>query len=358
MQTQVIELSNPLWLQTLQTLPHDVYHLPEYLYLEAVRTHTKPQAIIISIGSKIMFLPYLLRKVDNLFEQYEISEDFWDIVSPYGYPGIIFSPDAYHDANFIEQSINQLIAVLDTQGVCSAFLRLHPLLNQGLHQVLSSDICQVTGETISVDLTLSEAEIWQQTRPEHRNHINRCKRSGFTARMADYCDYIDEFVLIYTETMDRVEAQRNYYFNSEYFNNLASLKEKIHLCIIEWNNQVVCASLFTECCGIFQYHLGGTKGEFLKQAPSKLMHDYARFWAKGRGNKEFHMGGGLGGSKDSLYHFKAGFSKQSYPFLTLRLIPNQDRYKDLVELRAKVLNTQSDKLLESTFFPAYRATSN
>jgi lipid II:glycine glycyltransferase (peptidoglycan interpeptide bridge formation enzyme) len=104
-----------------------------------------------------------------------------------------------------------------------------------------------------------------------------------------------------------------------------------------------------------QYHLGGTKNEFLKQAPSKLMFDYVRFWAKERGNKFLHLGGGVGSAKDSLYNFKAGFSKQRHLFLTLRLITDQQKYDSLVELRAKTLKTAAKNLVDSNFFPAYRS---
>lgn len=52
---QIIELNNPLWMQILQTVRHDIYHLPEYVYLESLRTNTTPQAIVISHGEKLFF---------------------------------------------------------------------------------------------------------------------------------------------------------------------------------------------------------------------------------------------------------------------------------------------------------------
>lgn len=90
--------------------------------------------------------------------------------------------------------------------------------------------------------------------------------------------YIKEFNIIYEETMERVKASKLYYFSEEYLEKLADLlKDKIHLCLVEFQEQIACSGLFTECCGIVQYHLGGTRTNFLKQAPSKLMFDYVRF---------------------------------------------------------------------------------
>lgn len=352
MNVQVIELSSPLWLQTLQRIRHDIYHLPEYVALEARRTKTTAEALLIEDEQRLFFVPYLLRQCNDIFEAESISQDIFDVVSPYGYPGILLSEAAANNPEFLELAMKQLILVFWEKKVCSAFIRLHPLLNQSLSQQFPN-ICQSNGETVSIDLTLSEPEIWQQTRPEHRTHINRCKRAGFKALMVPFEKYIDEFMPIYKETMERVNAQQLYYFNYKYFAELADLKEKIHLCILDLGG-IACGGIFTECCGIVQYHLGATKNEFLKNSPSKLMFDYVRFWAKERGNKVFHLGGGLGGAKDSLYNFKAGFSKQTHTFTTLRLITEQNIYHNLVELRAQSLNIATESLLATDYFPAYR----
>ncbi len=356
MNIQVIDLSSPLWLQTLQKLRHDFYHLPEYIALESRRVSAIPKAILIVEHDKIFFVPYLLRQCNDIFGLEFTTSEVFDVISPYGYAGILLSQAAANTPEFIEVAINQLKHLFHTKYVCSAFFRLHPLLNQGFEEIYQADDCQVNGETVSIDLRLSSAEMWQQTRPEHRNNINRSKRNGITARIVPFQPYIKEFVEIYEETMERVGALNLYYFSIEYFLALGdALGDKLHLCIVELGEESICAGLFTECCGIVQYHLGGTRTNFLKQAPSKLMFNYVRDWAKERGNEVFHLGGGVGGAKDSLYHFKAGFSKQRHNFITLRLITDQKKYLQLVNLRAKVLNTEVDKILETDFFPAYRS---
>lgn len=356
MDYKLVNLTDPLWLQMLKKLRHDVYHLPEYVYVESIRNSAAPEAILITEGEKIFFVPYLLRNCNSLFGQNLLAQEVFDVVSPYGYPGILLSEAAVEEVEFLNSALALLAGELQAKGVCSAFLRLHPILNHGFEEALSSQfVCQISGETVSANLKLSEAEIWQQTRSEHRNHINRCKRAGFQVRMVNYEDYIDEFISIYKETMDRVDAKGSYYFDDKYFTGLAQLNEKIHLSIVEQGDRVACAGMFTETCGIVQYHLGGTRSEFLKQSPSKLMFDRVRFWAKERGNQVFHLGGGVGGAKDSLYHFKSGFSKQKNVFLTLRLITDEEKYQYLVNLRAKALNLEPEGKLSSTnFFPAYR----
>jgi hypothetical protein len=356
MKIQVVNLADKLWLDTLHQLRYDIYHLPEYVALESRRNKAIPEAILIVDNEKIFFVPYLLRQCNDMFNGELASGEVFDVVSPYGYPGILLNEAAASVPEFIEFAINQMMQVFRDKHVSSAFLRLHPILNQEFNNICTPDTCKVSGETVSIDLKLSDAEIWHQTRPEHRNKINKCKRYGLTARTVPFQQNINEFITIYEETMARVGASQFYYFDCEYFLHLVNaLGEKLHLCIVELEEQAVCGGLFTECCGIVQYHLGGTRSEFLKQAPSKLMFDYVRFWAKERGNEVFHLGGGVGGAKDSLYHFKAGFSKQRHTFLTLRLITDKKKYLHLVDLRAKYLNTNVEKLLKTDFFPAYRS---
>ena len=121
---------------------------------------------------------------------------------------------------------------MGAKKVCSAFFRLHPILNSGFNDFLSPDICNVNRSTVSVNLNLSEAEIWSQTIPEPPTSINKLKRWGMIARMVPFQKYISEFISLYHETMDRVGAGRSYYFDDQYFSHFYKLGEKVHLCIV------------------------------------------------------------------------------------------------------------------------------
>ena len=357
MNLQIIKIEDILWSKTLEKLHYDIYHLPEYVYLESVRTKTIPEAILIEEGEKTFFIPYLLRNINYIHKQNFLESDIFDAISPYGYPGVLLSSAALKSPEFIKTAMNEFKFQLRSKNICSIFLRLHPILNNNFNEIFPDSICQITGETVSINLKLSVEEIWKHTKPSHRNKINRCKRRQFKVEIVNFKDYLHEFREIYKETMDRVGASASYYFDEFYFSYLATeLADKIHLAIVKSkDNEIGCAGLFTECNGIVQYHLGGTKNKYLKEAPSKLMFDYVRYWAKERGNQLLHLGGGLGGSKDdNLFRFKAGFSKQRHVYLTMRLITEEKQYLALTALQAKKLSIASDKLLKSNFFPAYR----
>jgi len=362
MELHILEASDPRWTETLRSLRHDIYQLPGYASVEAERTSTVPEAILVSEGDNVLFIPYLLRSCNSLFPECTIASqttELYDAISPYGYPGLLLSESAVHTPDFPSSALQAAQQALQSKGVCSLFLRLHPLLNQEIETLFAPNTFTPNGRTVSIDLTLTDAQIWNHTKPDHRNKINRCRQVGLTARMVPVRDYLSSFIQIYQDTMQRVEATTSYLeFDHTYFLHLHDvLGDMLHLCVVEQTGQVISAGLYTECNGIVQAIFGGTLTNFLKLSPTTLETDYVRRWAKERGNQWLHLGGGLGGAQDRLYEFKARFSRQSHTFLSLRQIIHKFYYHELINQRAQALQIQPELLLQSEFFPAYRAST-
>lgn len=358
MDVQILALDDPLWLQVLGGIRHDVYHLPAYVSIESKRLKSPTEAIVVQEANKILFLPYLLRSCQELYPEQLKKREIFDVISPYGYSGIVLTQDAIEDPTFIQSALKELIKAFKDKNICSAFFRLHPILSAQYIEHLDSSIATPDGVTVSVDLLQSESKIWAHTRKGHQSTINKCKRLGLQARIVPYAESIEVFTSIYTETMNRVSATQSYYFNQDYFDSLLNLGENLHCCVVENADQIVAASLFFECCGIVQAHLGGTRTAFMSQSPFSLLLHHMRLWAKERGNEFLHLGGGVGGSQeDRLFKFKSGFSRQQHDFHTLRLIINPDAYSELLQHRAQVMDVPLEKLQQSTFFPAYRIAS-
>ncbi len=353
MKIAILDVESTLWSAMLSQLPHDVYHLPDYVVLDAQRTQTFPEAFLLQEDDKIFFAPYLLRSCVDITDS--LATEVYDVISPYGYSGILMSKAALKNPEFPDFALQQFLRTLQERNVCSAFLRLHPILSEKFTKVFQSFPLSENGETVSIDLTLDEDKIWAQTRRGHQSTINKCMRLGLIARTVPIAEYLAEFIAIYEETMNRVKAEDGYYFSRDYFEGLLKLEDKVHLGIVEFENEIVSACLFFESCGIVQAHLGGTKTEFLKHSPFNLLLHYMRLWAKARGNQYLHIGGGVGGKQDNLYTFKSGFSKQRHEFFTLRSIVDPQRYQVLMQCRAKALNKSVEDLQRSQFFPAYRA---
>jgi hypothetical protein len=331
---------SPQWASALEGLRHDVYHLPSYAQLGAQTDGGRGMAFLAEDSRGRFLVPLILRPAPL---------DAEDAVSPYGYPAPIWSSDAPPD--FIDEAIAAFVDTLRSRRIVSAFIRLHPLLSTALAPLRAFGDVVAGAETVYLDLTESAETLWKDTRENHRRSIRRAERSGFVARCDAEWERLDEFLLAYRETMARVEATAYYLFSDAYYVGLRrALGDRLHLLVVEQQNQVAAAALFTECCGIAQYHLGGTRDAFLPVAPMKLLFHFARAWFKDRGARLLHLGGGVGSQDDSLLHFKAGFSSKRAQFHSWRLITAPDAYRELVaDWRG-----QHGREPRGTFFPAYR----
>jgi hypothetical protein len=152
--------------------------------------------------------------------------------------------------------------------------------------------------------------------------------------------------------MERVGAVPFWHLPTGYFADLREvLGERLYLCVVELGDELATASLLTETDGIVEYHLSGTVDAFLWASPSKLLIDYARSWARDRGNRTFHLTGSLGPG-DSLSQFKAGFSRDQHPVASWRLITDGGRYAALTRAWERRHGQPADP--PDGFFPAYR----
>ena len=138
--------------------------------------------------------------------------------------------------------------------------------------------------------------------------------------------------------------------------NLRRCGEHVHCFVIDLLGEPAAACIFFEIDGIVQAHLGGTRTKFMNKSPFHLLLYHVAGWAKSRGNRYMHLGGGVGGSNDRLLQFKLGFSRLLFPFLTIRLITQAEKYRELTVLRAQAADIPVDNLLNADFFPAYRAS--
>jgi len=284
-----------------------------------------------------------------------VRDEVYDVVSPYGYPGLLLSDAARAAPAFAREAMHRLSETLREMGVCSAFFRMHPLLSDGLSELFPEGFFTPAGVTVVMDWTVDDRELWKGIREGHQWTIKKCKRLGFVPRMVSLRDHIERVMEIYWETMDRVQAKESYYFGREYFARLGEMPGQVHCCVVESERQQTAACIFFECGGIVQAHLGGTRSEFLNRSPFHLLLYSAAGWAKSRGNRYLHIGGGVGGSNDRLLQFKRGFSQALFPFSTLRLITDEGKYRELTKRRAQAANVLVEDVSWRDFFPAYRA---
>lgn len=338
--TERLSTADPRWTAILDEVRHDIYHLPRYVEISAKYEDAQPAAFYAQEGNSFCLIPLLIRGLPSTIAA---PGDWRDVKSPYGYA----SPLIRGEASWIDKALRAFLGECKANNIVSAFLGMHPLFDIPPELEHYGKLLK-HGETVYIDVTLPEETLWAQTRTRVRSYINRLRRAGFKAYFDDWSAYYG-FASIYAQTMERLGADRFYRFPPQYFRDLRdALGPRLHFCsVISPRGQIASGAIFTELQGIVQYHLSGTADEFIADAPSKLMLHSARLWAKARGYKVLHLGGGRGARPDSLFHFKAGFSPLRSDFLSFRLVCDESKY-------AFLCRQNGTHAPDPEFFPQYR----
>jgi hypothetical protein len=352
MQAGLIDIESADWREILSRAKHDVYQLPNYVGLAAHMETGTPQAYFARDGMRELLVPLVIRETSSW--PMDSGHTVYDASSPYGYPGLLVTdPEGRGVDAFVSEALGVLGPVLAEVDVVSVFVRLHPFLWQPLELLAALGTLVYHGDTVGIDLHLADDEILMGIKKKHRRFVRKIQELDHHVDMTDSIERIDEFLDVYYENMDRVQASDYYYFPRQYFFDLfESLPGKVHLAFLEIGDRVACVDLLTEVDGIIECHLGATRTEFLSCSPSIPLTYYECLWAKKRGDKLLHLGGGVGGKEDSLFAFKAGFSQLRFPFYTWRRVINHTAYKGLALAWAKERGLAPDAL--EGYFPAYR----
>jgi Acetyltransferase (GNAT) domain len=307
---------------------HDFHHLPQYHRVAEQHGEGIARLFAYSANGYTIALPLLLRLADT-----NEPEGWTDATLVYGYAGPVASHE-WLPESFLQTFQGTLRDELSRARVVSVFSRLPPLIPQ-------QEMLAGLGECVG------------------RNRINRLARSEVNCELDVEQCHLSEFVALYHETMSRVQAKRSYYFNATYFANLAkNFGPVLKLFVVRMpDGEVISGGLFTLCDGIVQYHLGATRSTALKLSATVLIFEIVRHWAHENGAHIFHLGGGVGGKTDSLFHFKAHFSRRRHEFVTWRWIVAPETYRELSRQKQLLDSERGLRAISPSFFPAYRCRS-
>ena len=324
------------WKNTLMEFEfYDFYHTFDYHNLSK-NEDEKPLLLVYSQGDLSIAIPFLKRQI--------AGTPYFDFTSVYGYSGPIYKnvPEDFNNTTFL----SELKDYLFSNKIISVFSRLNPYFDQQSLILKNLGETPVSGKVVNIDLTKSIEEQRSQYGKSTKNRTNKCRRIA-TVKEVTTKEDLETYIAIYYENMDRLGASDSYYFSKEYFFNFfecEDFKTRVLLVIENETGKAMAGAMFVESNSIIQFHLSGTRTEFLNWAPANLFLDEMRLIATEAGYKIFNLGGGLGGQEDSLFNFKASFSKDHRDFRLWRYIVDQ-----------KVYDTLS-KGKEGSYFPLYRLT--
>lgn len=321
---------------------HDVYYLNGYA--EAFHLHGDGKPVLFYFQEK-------QGRAINVCMKRDIAEDehfqgklekgcYYDLITPYGYGGFLVEGDCLKELKEAYETYCRC------HNIVSEFVRFHPVLKNADIVQEMYDIIPI-GNTVCMDL---QDDIWGNLSSKNRNMIRKATKSGLKVYWGRQPSDIEEFMEIYNKTMDRDEASAYYYFPAKFYNSiLEDLKRNALFFSCRMGNKTVAKSILLFANGQMHYHLSGSIAEYRTYAPTNLLLYEAAMYGKENGYRTFHLGGGVGASKDHLYAFKKAFNrKEDSTFCIGKKIFDPEKYYMLMNLRGK-------KEGESGFFPEYRS---
>ena len=316
-----------IWHHYLSLIPveqQDLYFTPGYYSLYQNNGDGEAFCIVFEKDGNIALYPFLKNPITPL--GYELDKEYYDIQGAYGYNGIISSTE---NPEFIAAFWEVFDAYCLENDIIAEFTRFHPLLN---NQRLASPQMKTffSRHTVSLDLSLSEDEIWKnQISSKNRNMIRKAEKEGVTIVESD--DY-ETFKRLYDNTMANLHAEEFYFFPQSYYEEYKQkFKDNCLLCFATLDGKVIAGSMFMFSDNYAHYHLSARDRDYSRYAANNLILWFAIRKAKECGCKWFHFGGGTtGAEEDSLLKFKKEFSKIETEFWIGKRVHNQRVYDEIV----------------------------
>lgn len=338
------------WDEYVRSFPDwDVYYLCEYAVSLMLHGDGEPLLFCYEDEGARMCYAVMKRDIsDDVRFQGKIGKNgYFDLETPYGYGGPL--ADGEFSEKSQKQFAEQLNAFCGKSGIVSQFIRFHPLLaNQALFPGLSENVH--IRDTVFMD-TSSEAAIFANLDCKNRNMVRKARKAGLRVLgkpMADYRSFLE----MYSETMQRLDADDYYDFNETYFEFMKdAFKDNAAIFYAVLDDRPVAGAVFLFGGKSMHYHLAGMHAESRSLAAGNLLIYEAALWACRNGFSRLHLGGGLN-VDDSLFGFKKQFNRNGrLPFYIGRTIFIRTAYDYLLRIR-KQQNPDFDA--ENGFMIQYR----
>lgn len=301
------------WSKYLQRLPveqRDIYYTPEYYSLYEKYGDGKTQCFVFEKDGETALYPFLLNCVNEV--GYDLPRKFYDIQGAYGYNGVVSSSNS---PGFIDSFYRSFGDYCHEAGVIAEFTRFNPYLR---NQSFSSRALEITinRKTVCLNIAQPYEKIWSDSYDtKNRNMIRKAHNARYEMVVQSSEEAALRFYEIYRGRMTAVGAEPYYYFNPEMF--LEMLRNKaFDFLFVKDSEGSYLGSMVLMTYGRYAHpHLGGRAGHVAHDAVSNFMFDEAIKLAVQHGAEVFHLGGGNSMDEhDSLFRFKAHFSKEHLDF--------------------------------------------
>jgi serine/alanine adding enzyme len=310
----------------------DAYLLSEYVESANVLEQGRPTFLHLGGDGGAVVFACLVREIDG---------GGLDVTTPYGYGGPVATGERPPVTHFYELYDRWCVE----RGIVTSFIRFHPLFANH-RQAPPAFHVETLGPTIGWRLE-PDRDLLGDMHQKHRNVVRKASGLGATVEVRGGPADLQEFVEVYEDTMRRREAAEFYFFPGAYWDRLGDLGERLVRFDTMLEGELVASALCLATPPWLHYHLGATSERARTSGASNLVLYEAARWAQERGFARFHLGGGLGGRKDSLYDFKRRFDPgETYEAAVGKVVHDAEQYAAL-----------GGRPGLDGFFPAYRRSA-
>lgn len=307
------------YLQKYKASQKDLYYSEEYVKLYET-SDSKALCAVCYENENVLMMPFIRKEVDG----------FYDFETAYGYGGPLSNVD---QQDWIDAALEEMKALFAQEKYVCGFIRFHPLLENAKY---CKEHIQIIFDrnTVAINTVEREEQIWSnQITSKNRNMIRKAEKNGLVYASEYDMASLDEFVKLYTATMERLGAEEFYFFDANYYRSFAdSLSGKAFLGTVRKDGELICAALFMYSDDYGHYHLEGSNHAYSSLGANNLLLWKTALEFNKIGVKEFHLGGGYNSEPDnSLLKFKKSFSSNRKDFYIGKWIFNEKKYAELKE---------------------------
>lgn len=314
------------YMNRLPKLMQDVYYTPDYYEIYEKNGDGKAFCFVFEDVNHLALYPFLLNRINDL--GYELDKSFYDIQGAYGYNGVLSTSN---DPYFIEEFYNEFNKFCEHIGIIAEFTRFQPLFGNHKFSKGFLDIIY-NRKTVYVNLKQKYDEIYQNYSHSTKGNLKTAlKNNVIVLAYINKFPYSKDFISMYKETMDRVNAEPYLYFNEDYFENTFYSLPVIQFVVFKNELPVASSICLTNSYNIY-IHFEASKKQYLHLRPNDILIDTITKWAIGNGYKTIYLGGGTNqDEEDSLLRFKEKFSKTTRDFYIGKKIHNSEIYNRIIE---------------------------
>lgn len=322
----------------------DTFYFLEYVQAWGTSINAEPLLFYYTNHCTQAVNVILVRDVEksDVFKGRIRPNNYFDIISPYGYGGFIIEGQNYDSLE------SEYIGKCKELGFISEFVRFN--LFSKYKNVFNGELVELMSNVIRpVNLPLED--IIRDFEHKVRKNIKRAQKHKLYVS-TDKGENFSTFFNIFNATLMRNNAQHEYFFKREFFDQLNILKDNIqYFYVHDENGEVISTELVLYSDTTAYSYLGGTLAEYFEKRPNDFLKFEIMKWAKNQNITNFVLGGGYG-KEDGIFKYKKSFSPCGIvPFYIGKRIFNQEKYTKLLEIRKK----HSTRILNENFFPLYRA---